>query len=474
MHSPAAKTRKSSNCGVAKPAHWQRDSEQSHRLDWMNTIRQTAATLVVVALASLAALGAAAQPDTAKPREVLGTWYRLVLELVRHTPTYSPPVASRSFAYIGITAFEAIATGSDKLQSLAGQLNGLPAVPQREAGQTYDDAVVVQAAMASVVKDLFANTGPTGQRAMASLEAKLGGAVADEVPADVVARSQAHGRAVAEHILTWSRDDGGAVVENMGFPLEYALTPGPAHWVPTNLIRQQQFPLLPDWGKNRTFAMPHGATCETPPPPSYTEDPNSEYYSQALEVFESWKNLTPEQRAIARFWADDAMLSATPPGHWLSIALQIIDRDEIAVEKSVDLLARLGIVEADAFVGCWRTKFVYDTVRPITYIRRVIDPNFDTVVNTPPFPEFPSGHSTLSAAAAALLASILGDNFAFDDDTDQADGLKPRSFPSFRAAADEAGISRLYGGIHYRAAIEMGADQGRCIAAYTIALRTWR
>jgi membrane-associated phospholipid phosphatase len=103
-----------------------------------------------------------------------------------------------------------------------------------------------------------------------------------------------------------------------------------------------------------------------------------------------------------------------------------------------------------------------------------MDPKFDTVVNTPPFPEFPSGHSTQSAAAATVLTAIFGDNFAFDDNTDEADGLKPRSFPSFWAAANEAGISRLYGGIHYRAAIELGAAQGKCIAGYTVALKTWR
>jgi membrane-associated phospholipid phosphatase len=168
------------------------------------------------------------------------------------------------------------------------------------------------------------------------------------------------------------------------------------------------------------------------------------------------------------------MLSVTPPGHWLSIALQILDRDKIGLEKSVDVLARLGIAEADSFIGCWQTKFVYDTVRPITYVRRLIDAKFDTVVNTPPFPEFPSGHSALSAAAALVLTGIFGENFAFDDNTDQADGLKPRSFPSFRAAASEAAISRLYGGIHYRAAIEMGADQGRCVGAYAAALQTWK
>jgi hypothetical protein len=220
--------------------------------------------------------------------------------------------------------------------------------------------------------------------------------------------------------------------------------------------------------------MPDGASCPAPPPPEYSEDPSSAYYREAVEVYEVKKNITPEQRAIARFWADDAMLSVTPPGHWTSIALNILERDEVGLEQSVDVLARLGIAQADAFIGCWQAKFVYDTVRPITYIRRVIDPAFETIVNTPPFPEYPSGHSTQSAAAAMVLTAAFGDDFAFDDNTDEADGLKPRSFPSFAAAADEAGISRLYGGIHYRAAIEKGLEQGRCIGAYAIALKTWR
>jgi hypothetical protein len=220
--------------------------------------------------------------------------------------------------------------------------------------------------------------------------------------------------------------------------------------------------------------MPDGASCPAPPPPEYSEEPSSAYYREAMEVYEVKKTITPEQRAIARFWADDAMLSVTPPGHWTSIALAIIERDQVGLEESVDVLARLGIAQADAFIGCWQAKFVYDTVRPITYIRKVIDPAFETIVNTPPFPEYPSGHSTQSAAAAMVLTSAFGDDFAFDDNSDEADGLKPRSFPSFSAAADEAGISRLYGGIHYRAAIDKGLEQGRCIGAYAVALKTRR
>ena len=405
---------------------------------------------------------------------MLRGWFDMALALTRHTATFSPPVASRAYGYLGVTAFEAVASGSGKLRTLAGQLNGLSATPAREAGVAYDDAVILDAALSSAVHDLFGNTGPTGHRAMDALDAKLQAEVTEGLAPDVVARSESYGRAVAAHILDWAKEDGGAAVANMGFPLEYKLKPGPAYWVPTSTIVQQQAPLLPDWGKNRTFAMPMGATCELPAPPAYSEDTASEYYKEAREIYDTWRTLTSEQRAIARFWADDAMLSVTPPGHWLSIALQIVDREKLGLEKSVDVLARLGVVEADSFVGCWQTKFVYDTVRPITFIRRVIDPQFETIVNTPPFPEFPSGHSAESAAAAIVLTSIFGDHYAFDDDTDAEDGLKPRSFASFWAAANEAAVSRLYGGIHYRAAIEMGADQGRCVGAYAVALRTWR
>lgn len=438
----------------------------------MNGFRHIAAMAAVLALTWFGAPAAmASQPDK-HAEEVLRTWYRMVLELVRHTPTYSPPVASRSFAYLGVTAFEAMASGSGELQSLGGQLNGLEAAPQRMAGETYDDAVALQAAMAFAVRNFFGNTGPTGQRAMTALEAKLGEKVSAGLPAEVIARSEAYGQTVAGHILAWSQGDGGAVVENMGFPLEYKLTAGPARWTPTSLVAQQQFPLLPDWGENRPFAMPDGAACPLPAPPEYSEDKTSAFHAEALEVYRAVKELTPEQRAIAKFWSDDPMLSPTPPGHWISIAQQILERDGADLKKRVDVLARLGVAMADSFIGCWRAKFKYDLIRPVTYIRRVIDPKWEPLLITPPFPEYPSGHSTQSATAAVVLTDLFGEDFAFEDATHEADGLPTRAYPSFWAAAEEAGISRLYGGIHFRAAIERGLDQGRCIGAYANALRT--
>ncbi|MCR5856885.1 vanadium-dependent haloperoxidase [Mesorhizobium sp. J428] len=430
--------------------------------------------VVVAVLLCGATIAAAQQPvsEPARSRHALLVWHRLVLELVRHTATYSPPVASRAFAYLGVTAFEALATGSDGLHSLAGQLNELTPVPPREAGQSYDGAVVVQAAMAHAAAALFENTGPTGQRAMAAMARKAAADAALGVPEEVVRRSEDYGRAVARHILAWAATDGGATIENMGFPLDYKLTEGPAHWVPTNLVRQQQFPLLPDWGRTRTFAMPDGASCGLPPPPAYSEAPGSQFYIEASEVRDTVNGLTDEQRAIARFWSDDPMLSPTPPGHWISIAIGILEKEDADLVTSAETLVRLGVTLADAFIGCWHSKFEYDLVRPLTYIRRVIDPKWEAILNTPPFPEYPSGHSTQSGAAATVLTDMFGPAYAFEDGTHSDDGLPARRFASFWAAAEEAGISRLYGGIHFRSAIERGLDQGRCVGAYANALRT--
>lgn len=404
------------------------------------------------------------------PEQVQRLWYKLVLELVRHTPTYTPPVASRSLAYLGITSYEAAVTGRTDMRSLAGQLNGLTALPARAAG-LYDEGIVQQAALSHAVKTLFSNTGPTGQRAMAAMEGKLQTDTTQGIPADVVARSVAYGMAVADHILAWAATDGGATIENMGFPMTYTPVDGPANWVPTSKIVLQQAPLLPTWGQNRTFAMPADA-CPIAPPLAYSEDPTSPFYLQAKEVVDVKATLTKDQIATARFWADDAMLSTTPPGHWISIAMQILDRDHADLGTSADVMARLGIGMADGFIGTWKAKYDYNLLRPITYIRRTIDPKWESLLNTPPFPEYPSGHSVQSGAAATVLTAIYGDGFAFTDATNVADGPKARDYPDFWMAANEAGISRLYGGIHFRAAIENGLDQGRCIGAFAAGLET--
>ena len=331
-------------------------------------------------------------------------------ELVRHTATYSPPVASRNFGYIGITVFEAAVGGSDKLVSLVGQLQGLDSVPARADGADYDEAVIINAAMSDAIVLLLR-------------QHRADRTALDQGRADQMAGTRCRGcrrktwssaarpsaRRWLRSILEWSLDDGGAVVENMGFPYEWELPQGEGKWVPTSLVQQQQMPLLPEWGNKRTFAVPSGATCATPGNPAYSIDPESAFYKEALEVYETVKAATPEQIAIARFWSDDPMLSMTPPGHWVSIALQVAEQANLPLDENVDLLARMGIAMADAFVGCWHEKFEYNLIRPITYIKRAIDPEWEPILNTPPFPEYPSGHSTVSGAMDGVLTAFFGD-----------------------------------------------------------------
>jgi membrane-associated phospholipid phosphatase len=435
------------------------------------TITRRAFTLGLSSLPFAPALGLAeSAPITTEA--VLARWYKLVLELVRHTATYTPPVASRAFAYIGITAHEVMA-GTGASRTLAGQLHGLTPAPACDPAQTYATPAMMTAAMATVMGEFFRNTGPAGQRALQAMTTKLAERVAEGVDPATLARSVDQGRAVAQHILTWSHDDGGAMIVNMGFPYTYDAGDAPGAWVPTSLIAVQQAPLLPHWGENRPFAMPVAAPCGLGTGIAYSEDPGSPFWAQAEEVVAVTAALTDEQKLIARFWSDDPMLSPTPPGHWISIALQLLDAKGADAAEQADVLARLGIAVADAFIACWATKYEVNLLRPVTYIRKVMgQAKWEPLLITPPFPEFPSGHSTQSGAASALLTAHFGEDFAFDDVTHVDDGLPVRSFPSFAAAAEEAAISRLYGGIHFREGVEAGLTQGACVGAYAAALKT--
>lgn len=434
-----------------------------NRRDVISLLSASAAALAVPRTAHAAPPGA---------EEVLERWYKLVLLLVRHTPIYSPPVASRAFAYLGTTVYETMAAISPGWRSLAGQINGWSNPPYTEKPQGLDLAHALHGALEASANSFFASTGPSGQRALKATARKIAADLTGSVADDVAARSEDFGRSVATRVLEWSDADGGAVIENLGFPLSYKPKEGKAHWVPTSTIGLQQAPLLPDWGKVRTFAMPDGGACPIKGPPAFSEEKDSPFYKEALEVYDTVKNLTPEQRAIARFWSDDPMLSPTPPGHWVSIAMQVAKQRNMPVEERADMLMRVSVAVADGFIACWRTKYEVDLLRPVTYIKRLIDPKWNSVLITPPFPEYPSGHSTQSGAAATALTALLGENVSFEDSTHLRDGIPARSFKSFWDAANEAGISRLYGGIHYRAAIVDGLEQGRCVGAFAANLKT--
>ncbi|HEU0248567.1 MAG TPA: phosphatase PAP2 family protein [Gaiellaceae bacterium] len=392
-------------------------------------------------------------------------WFDLALGLVRTTPGFSPPVASRAFGYAGVALHEAIAPGITRRASFAGVLNGLTRSPGARDG-AYHWPTVANSALAAILRLLFPTTPSSNITAIDELERRFAAGAQAELPFGIYKRSVARGADVARHVFDWSTTDGGHEAFRNNFPA-YTPPTGPGLWVPTPPALLPA--LQPYWGGNRPLVLPSGETCSPSPPPTYSETEGSAFYVEAYECYRVTTDLTPEQEAIARFWSDDPSLTATPPGHWISILTQVARELHLTLDRATESYAKVGVAVADAFISCWQTKYRDNLLRPVTYIRSVIDPTWGPLLVTPPFPEYTSGHSVQSAAAAHVLTSVLG-QVAFTDHTHDARGLPARSFSSFAVAAEEAAISRLYGGIHFRAAIERGLEQGACIGEHVAAL----
>jgi PAP2 superfamily len=385
-------------------------------------------------------------------------WFKLSLELVQETKGFSPPVASRAFGYMGVTLYETVVPGMEDYNSLAGQLNDLEVLPRVENDQMYDWSVAANSALAELTKKLFANASEEGKAKIEKLEQTF---VSNSSP-EVIERSEIFGRAIAQAIYAWSLEDGSLT------QLEYVVSNDTGAWQPT--APKFSDALLPNWGNNRPFVLGTDDECEITPALVYSEEKTSAFYKEGLEVYETSQMLTDEQRGIALFWSDDPGKTATPPGHWLSILNQLVNEQNLSLDRAAEAYAKLGIAVVDSFIGCWNAKYDYNVLRPITYIQKTIDANWQSLLNTPPFPEYPSGHSVQSAAAAVVLTEMFGEDFAFTDHTHDGHGLQARSFTSFNQAAEEAALSRLYGGIHFRAAIENGLEQGRCIGEKVVSL----
>lgn len=392
--------------------------------------------------------------------EVAVSWFKLQVKLAKETPGFSPPAASRAFGYVGVTLYEAIVPGIPTHQSLVGQLNGLTSLPQPAIEDEYHWPTVANSALASISKRFFAHATALNLAAIASLEEKYNKEFQASLAPKVFDRSVSRGRIIAEAIYKWSLTDGERDGYVKNILAQYVPLKGPGLWVRTPPYFLKA--LAPFWGNNRPFVLRSGSDCAPAPHPAYSEKPGSAFYAEAMEVYTTTKNLTAEQRAIAEFWADNPGQTSTPPGHSISILNQILEQKKAPLDIAAEAYAKVGMAVTDAFIACWYTKYQYNLVRPITFINKFIDATWTSPVLTPPFPEFPSGHSVQSAAAAQVMTDMFG-AVAFVDHTHDSRGLAPRSFNSFFDAVNEAAISRLYGGIHYRSAIELGLQQGKCI-----------
>lgn len=426
---------------------------------------------------SPAAAPAAATPSAdAYSAEVATEWFGLALLLTQQTPGMSPPVAARALAYLSLALYESVAPGMPDPRSLAGQLNELQSLPWAQPDEPLHWPTVANTAMASMTRMMFPHATAENKARIDLLERSLPQKLARDfdpqrVNAEVRTRSETFGKLMAMALMTWARTDGGH--EAWG-PLRrdqanYVPPSGAGQWSPTPPAYAPA--LLPWWGSVRPFALPAADACPAPAPPAYSEEAGSAFQRETAEVHRISQAATQEQRQVSLYWADDPLKTPTPAGHWSFITTDQLRTGKASLARAARVYARLHLAMADAFIATWKTKYSVNLLRPVTAVQLTIDSQWvPTLMHTPPFPEYPSGHSVLSSAAARVLEHEFGSNTRFTDNTHNDRGWGPRSFASFRAAADEAAVSRLYAGIHFRSGIEGGKVQGRCVAERVIGL----
>lgn len=394
-----------------------------------------------------------------------------ITEIIMHD-IFSPPVASRIYAYSNIAAYEALAPSSPENLSLAGQLNGLEPSPKPETGQVYCYPLASMEAMMTVGKAMIFSEDQM-QLFIDSIHQEM---QALRIPEDVYNRSIAYGQQVAKHIITWSAKD--TYKESRSFP-KYTITDDPSKWRPTPPDYMDA--IEPSWNKIRPFVMDSCSQFKPVPPTPYNLDKKSTFYQEVMEVYGALNAPDQEERkAIASFWDCNPYVSThaghvmfatkkiTPGGHWMGITTIATQQSKADFLKTVEAYTLTSLALIDGFISCWDEKYRSQVVRPETVINEYIDPDWRPLLQTPPFPEYTSGHSVISAAASTALTSIFGDNFGFNDTVEEPFGLPARKFKSFYAASEEAAISRMYGGIHYRPAIINGSKQGKQVGAWIV------
>jgi hypothetical protein len=294
-------------------------------------------------------------------------------------------------------------------------------------------------------------------------------------------RSIQFGKDIANAIYAWSTTDSGHNGFKKNFDPTYPVPHGPSYWTPP-LAGQtvSAWPLHPHWGQNRTFVV-SDSLIPIPAIVPYSTDPASEYYKIYKAVYDKNIKLTQEEKEIAGWWSDDPSETFSPPGHSYNLATITIKKSKASLIKAAETYARVGMAVADAFINCWKAKVVYFNERPSSYVRANIKSNWFQYWPEPPFPAFPSGHSTQSAAAAIVLAGIYGENFAFIDNSHAGEKrnafpelkFNARSYSSFWATAEESAYSRFLGGIHTQQDNTVGLAEGRTIGENVNKL-SWR
>jgi hypothetical protein len=385
---------------------------------------------------------------------------------------FSPPQASRNYAYPSIAAYEVIRMTNSELPTFGGRLNGLEVLPLPEEGKEISFPLAALHAFSMVGKELVFSQDSIldhHNKVLASLDE-------EGFPKEVKAASLAYGELIAREILNWANGDN--YKETRSYP-KFTVDNDPNTWKPTPPAYMES--IEPHWNKIRTMVLDSAQQFVPKPPSKFSLEKGSQFYIEVMEVYDAVKNADDEMTEIANFWDCNpykmnqaghvmfAIKKITPGGHWIGITKIASKKADLDMAKTIEAYALCSIALFDGFISCWDEKYRSKLIRPETVINEHIDEEWIPILQTPPFPEHTSGHSVVSRAAAVVLTEIFGENFAFDDDTELEYGLPVRSYKSFKEASEEAAISRLYGGIHYRPAIDFGVEQGGEIGDFIIA-----
>lgn len=409
------------------------------------------------------------QEDSLNP-EYLHRAMKKLTDVIVHD-IFSPPVASRNYVYPSIAAYEALRPHDANYQSLAGQLDGLVPLPQPEKDQEYCFA------LASI--HAFLKTGKNYIFSEEKLETfhdeLLTEFKAIGIPQKVFDRSIAYGDAISKAIIDWSNKD--LYKETRSFP-KYAISDERERWAPTPPDYMDA--IEPHWNRIRTMVLDSAKQFVPLPPTEFSMDKKSKFYEETMEVYRAVEEAEEEHVEIAKFWDCNPFVShhqghmmfatkkISPGGHWIGITQIASKKSNANMMQTAEAYALVSITLFDAFISCWDEKYRSNLTRPETVINQYINEDWLPLLQTPPFPEHTSGHSVISSASAVTLTNLYGDNFNFVDSTEVEFGLPTRTFTSFYDASSEAAISRLYGGIHYRPAIDYGVDQGKKVGNFII------
>ncbi len=396
----------------------------------------------------------------------LRAYFSLICRISQTTPGFFPPQVSRAYGYVGIANYEAVVNGIKSSFSLSGQIAGLRKedLPVADANLEYNWAVASNASVSDMMRKMFdKKITAANLRSIDSMESANLGELSAMQNSDVIQRSVQFGKAVSAAIYQYSLGDGGHESYLDPFQLPYSVPLDPACWVPTGAALH---PVAPYWGANRPFMTTSVSGTDSYVPSTFSTDKTSPFYIQALSVYNQVKNNTPEQVIITKYWADDPFNTCTPTGHTFNIMTQLLEENNATLEKTSVAYAKLCIAEMDAFIACWKVKYKSVTIRPVSYIKKYIDSTFTTVIGTPAFPAFISGHSCEMGAGSQIFTDMFTDGtgkYEFTDYSQLRYGFTARHYSNFNDMAAECAASRLYGGIHFQEDNGRGLDLGRAI-----------